>query len=135
MLNPNYQNVQRRSGGRHNSECLQPSVKDSRGSVRVWGWSSFIFQHENDPSKHTSNTVKAYLDRKTHNGTLSVIDWCPQSPDLKIIEVVWDHLNREHNKRQPIPKEKFFCLVQEEESLFNHHGITTTIFFRFPRKI
>ena len=25
----------------------------------------------------------------------------PQSPDLNIIEAVWDHLDREQNKRQP----------------------------------
>ena len=25
----------------------------------------------------------------------------PQSPDLNIIEAMWDHLDRERNKRQP----------------------------------
>jgi len=28
----------------------------------------------------------------------------PQSPDLNIIEAVWDHLDRERNKRQPTSK-------------------------------
>lgn len=33
-------------------------------------------------------TVKAYLDGKIHNGTLSVMDSPPQSPDFNIIEAV-----------------------------------------------
>lgn len=48
---------------------------------------SFIFQHGNDP-KHNINGVKVYLDRKIHNGTQSVMDWPPQSPDLNIVEAV-----------------------------------------------
>lgn len=40
--------------------------------------------------------------RKANNGTLLVIDWPSQSLNLSIIEVVWDHLNREWNKGHPI---------------------------------
>ena len=29
------------------------------------------------------------------------MDWSPLSPDLSIIEAVWDHLDRELNKGQP----------------------------------
>ena len=35
--------------------------------------------------------VKSYLERKTADKTLTVMDW---SPDLNIIEAVWDHLDR-----------------------------------------
>lgn len=38
----------------------------------------FIVQPYNGP-KHTDNAVKAYLERKTHSGSLSVVDWFPQS--------------------------------------------------------
>lgn len=40
---------------------------------------SFIFLQKNYP-KHAANAIKAYLDRKAHNGTPSVMDlaltWC-----------------------------------------------------------
>ena len=32
----------------------------------------------------------------------------PQSPELNIIEAVWDHLDRERNKRQPASKEELW---------------------------
>ena len=43
--------------------------------------------------------VKSYLERKTADKTLPIMDWPLQSPDL-IIEAVWDHLDRERNKGQ-----------------------------------
>ena len=75
----------------------------------------FIFLHGNDP-KHTADAVKAYLQRKVKDGTPSVLDCpppLPQSPDLNIIEAVWDHLDRELNKRQPTSKEKLQNVLQE----------------------
>jgi len=56
-----------------------------------------------DP-KHTATAVKANLDMKTHDG--------PQSPDLNIIEAVWDHVDRERNKRQPTSKEELWNVLQ-----------------------
>ena len=37
----------------------------------------------------------------------------PQSPDLNVIEAVWDHLDRERNKRQPTSKEEFWDVLQK----------------------
>ena len=37
----------------------------------------------------------------------------PQSPDLNIIEAVWDQLNRERNKKQPTSKEELWDVLQE----------------------
>lgn len=51
----------------------------------------FIFKNDND-SKLTAIAVKAFLERKLHSGTLSVMDWLSHSPNINIIEAVWDHL-------------------------------------------
>ena len=50
--------------------------------------------------------VKSYADK-----TLTVMDWPPQSPDLNIIEAVWDHLDREINKGQS--KDKLWEVLKE----------------------
>ena len=39
----------------------------------------------------------------------------PQSPDLNIIEAVWDHVDRERNKRQPTSKEDLWNVLQETQ--------------------
>jgi len=36
-----------------------------------------------------------------------------QSPDFNIIEAVWDHLDREQNKRQPTSKEELWDVFEE----------------------
>jgi len=36
----------------------------------------------------------------------------PQSLNLNIIEAVWDHLDREQNKRQPTSKEELWEVLQ-----------------------
>lgn len=55
--------------------------------------------------KHTASTVKAYLG-KENNVTLSAMDWPHQKLDLNITETMWDHLDKEHYKRQQTSKEE-----------------------------
>ena len=57
--------------------------------------------------------VKSYLERKTADKTLKVMDWPPQSPDLNIMEAVLDHLDRERNKGQPKSKEELWEVSKE----------------------
>jgi len=37
----------------------------------------------------------------------------PKSLELSIAEAVWDHLDREQNKRQPTSKEELWDVLQE----------------------
>ena len=73
---------------------------------------NFTLQHDNDP-KHTANIIKTCLERKTVDGTLTVLDWPPQSANLDIIEPVWDHLDREKNKKHPKSKEELWTVSRE----------------------
>ena len=61
---------------------------------------NFIVQHDDDP-KHTANMIKRYLGRKEEQGALQLMEWPLHSPDLNIIEKVWDHLNGEIVQKQP----------------------------------
>ena len=47
---------------------------------------NFVLQHNNDPN-HTRNVVKTYLQNKADSGTLHILEWAPQLPDLYIIEL------------------------------------------------
>lgn len=54
------------------SSFLISGVGDLVTIIRIMN--GFILQHDNN-LKHTANAVKANLEGKTHNETVSVMDW------------------------------------------------------------
>ena len=57
-----------------------------------------VFQQDNDP-KHTSRHTRASFENKG----IHVLPWAPMSPDMNIIEHVWDHIDRQIRKRPQRP--------------------------------
>jgi transposase len=73
--------------------------------------SDFIFQHDNDP-KHTSRHTKAWLS----NHNLQVLPWPANSPDMNIIENLWEYLDRKVRARSVLPcnSEDLWLALKEE---------------------
>ncbi|KAK1794182.1 hypothetical protein P4O66_011080 [Electrophorus voltai] len=70
-------------------------------------WSQFFLQQDNEP-KHTADVIKNYLQRKEKQEILEVMVWPPQSPDLNIIQSVWDYMRRQKDLRKPTSTEDLF---------------------------
>ena len=71
----------------------------------------FFFQQDND-RKHTSRLATQWFSR--HN--ISTLAWPSSSPDMNIIEHVWDHLERLvcSCNQHPRNKEELWAALQEE---------------------
>jgi len=88
---------------------LLGSLKDL--GYRRTGNSGVLFQQDNDP-KHKSRLAMGWL--KTHR--VKLLDWAPSSPDMSIIEHVWDQLDALIRARDPLPRnqEEMWAALQEE---------------------
>ncbi|QRW21104.1 Transposable element Tcb2 transposase [Rhizoctonia solani] len=70
-----------------------------------------VFQHDNDP-KHTAKLTQEWLNTQQ----LSVLPWPANSPDMNIIENVWDYLDRRVRMRHQLPTRAndLWAILQEE---------------------
>jgi transposase len=60
--------------------------------------SDIIFQQDNNP-KHTSRVAQAWIEENLDE----TLPWLPNSPDMNIIEHVWDILGVRVQRRNPRP--------------------------------
>jgi transposase len=67
--------------------------------IRLHG-KGFILQQDNDP-KHTSKLCQNYLRSKEENGTLKILEWPSQSPDINPIELLWEEMDRNIKIKRP----------------------------------
>lgn len=91
-------------------DILEENLRDSfqRNLLDV---EDVIFQQDNDP-KHTSKAATAWFEEQK----LEVLAWPSQSPDMNIIEHVWDMLDIRVRARKPLPQntEQFWAALEEE---------------------
>ena len=90
---------------------------------------NFILQQDNDP-KHCSRAVKNYLNEMAEE----LMTWPPQSPDLNIIEHIWDYLDRKKVKHGPRNAEECFEVLQREWHIIPQNFITN-LYESIPRRI
>ncbi|MBN3292666.1 TCB1 transposase, partial [Polypterus senegalus] len=81
-----------------------------------------IFQQDNDP-KHSSKSTKTFMQREKSN----VLEWLSQSPDLNIIENLWNDLKQAVHARQPSNLTELERLCIEEWSKIPPSRIQTLI--------
>lgn len=74
-----------------------------------------IFQQDND-SKHQSHVAQGFFEDKK----LALLPWPPSSPDMNIIEHIWDQLDSLIWAHIPLPcnKTKMWEALQEEWNNF-----------------
>jgi len=85
------------------------TLKDLK--IRRSGKEGLIFQQDNDP-KHTSKVAQEWFQKKN----VKKLPWPPSSPDMNIIEHVWDQLDALVHARNPLlmNKEQLWEALQEE---------------------
>jgi transposase len=105
------------------------TLKDLK--LRQTGTSGVIFQQDNDP-KHRSKVAEAWFQAKR----VKRLPWPPSSPDMNIIEHVWDQLDALVRARNPLPrnKEELWVALQEEWANFPQAALDK-LFESMPRRV
>ena len=100
-------------------------------NIRRTGKLGAIFQQDNDP-KHRCKVAEAWFQSKN----VKCLPWPPSSPDMNIIEHVWDQLDALVCARNPLPRNKaeLWAALQEEWSNFPQAALDT-LFKSMPHRV
>ena len=85
---------------------------------------------------HTSKSTEAFLEENlpAHWSFTSQGGWCPNSPDLSIIETVWAILQDKVIERLAFSEDEL-CKVLEEEWWGLDQEIIQKLYHQIPRRI
>ena len=105
------------------------SLKDLK--LRWTGQLGIIFQQDNDP-KHRSKVAEEWFQAKN----VKRLPWAPSSPDMNIIEHVWDQSDALVRARNPLPrnKEEMWVALQKEWANFPLEALNT-LYESMPRRV
>lgn len=108
------------------SESLLGTLADQNISP-----SSIIFQQDNDP-KHTSRMAQGWFS----DNDIAVLPWPPSSPDMNIIEHVWDILDRRVRAwpRRPSNINELWEILQKEWGKISVETICA-LYLSVPRRL
>ena len=89
----------------------------------------FIFQHDNAPV-HKARNVERWLDQQE----IQTIQWPAQSPDLNLIDNLWDHVKKQVQNDRPQNRDELIT------SIFRSWGDITpntirTLYQSMPRRV
>ena len=90
-------------------QTLENNVQEYVTKLKLRG--SWVFQQENGP-KNCSKSTKAFTQWNKYN----LLEWLSQSPDLNIIENLWDDLKRAVHARHPSNLTELEMYCKEEWS-------------------
>jgi transposase len=100
-------------------------------NIKCTGKNGYIFQQDNDP-KHTSKLATEHFTKKK----IKKLAWPPSSPDMSIIEHVWDQVDTLVRARDPLPtnKEQLWQALEEEWYNFPMESLQK-LYESMPRRI
>ncbi|GFS64281.1 transposable element Tcb2 transposase [Trichonephila clavipes] len=92
-----------------------------------------VFQDDNAPV-HKSLCVQTWLHE--HDDEVEYLTWCPQSPDLNIIEPLWGYLENKVRARFPSPRTLFELeTVLHQEWVQIPMNFVQGLYFSIPRRM
>ena len=110
-------------------QSLLGTLKDWK--LKKMGKDKVIFQQDNDP-KHTLHIAGDWFQKRK----VTVLPWPPSSPDMNIIEHVWDQLDHLIRAQNPLPrnKDEMWQALQEEWANFPKEALDK-LYESMPRRV